>query len=153
MGPQIEPIGATDTQAAFTQVLRVCQDSQGVMGQVLTEILEINLLQTDTYQEVAGIHTKEASINTNMASLVCVLWDINTTFCRTFLQASTPPCGQSPFRASTSARATGREALSEEDTPAHTPVSAAADSPLWQKEGTSTQKSRRWGWQDTHHHK
>lgn len=91
-------------------------------------------LQRDTYQEVAGIctgvasiNTELAGINTNMASLVGVLQDINTTLCRAFPPAFTPSCGKDKSMPSTSATATGREALSEEDTPTCTPVSAAAD--------------------------
>ncbi|XP_078533559.1 uncharacterized protein LOC144819612 [Lissotriton helveticus] len=162
VGPQREPTDGTDTQAAITQVLEVYQDCLSVLDQAVTEMGEMKVLHEGIYQEVAkiqvevgriypevaGLHTEVAGVRTEVAclhsevtSLVGVLREMNSTLCRAFPLPSTPPCEPSTSTASTSAAATGGEALPEEDTSASAPGPAAQDPPSVRKRGRPSKNS------------
>lgn len=112
--------GPTHTQATIDQVLGVYHEYQDMMGQVLMEIREMKQLQRDIHQELT-------THKTNMGLLIGVLQDIHITLCRAFPSPSTSFSGPTTSRTSTSAAATGKEALPEKHMPSDTTVPAAAD--------------------------
>ncbi|KAJ1180508.1 hypothetical protein NDU88_005729 [Pleurodeles waltl] len=113
-------------QEALTNILGPYHHSQETMGQILDMLQETQRLQEGQYP---GIREDLKDINTTLVTIAGVLADMANTMRETVAHHGAPDTSQTNEQPSTSAAASGQEALPQDQQATSTPPPAKGEPP------------------------